>query len=486
MLHTMGISCFWCGVLLYLPLFLTPLPILVTALPGGYLPVNSSVSWTNSLTAPNSVKFDDGSFVRIILASGFSDEFNDYVCGCGFFCNQTCNSSLFAIFSLHYEEGNISKSRGPEVVWSANQTIRLLLMRLCSSLPKEKENVDKGEEYYLDHVPGMPTRYSYDDLQAMTENFSKELGAGGFGTVFEGTLIDGTEVAVKRLDGLSQIKKSFLAEVETIGSIHHFNLVRLIGFCAEKSHRLLVYEYMSNGSLDRWVFHKNPEILLDWQHRKKIILDIARGLTYLHEECRQKIVHLDIKPQNILLDENFNAKVSDFGLSKLVDRDQSQVVTNMRGTPGYMAPEWVSLVITEKVDVYSFGVVLLEILCGRRNFDLSQPEEAMHLLHLFKKKIEEDRLLDLVDNYNEDMQLHGAEVVNMMRVAARCLQIDYTKRPSMSMVVKVLEDVENVESDLDYFFWNPPLPNMGYGVDNQEVYVASATSLLPSILSGPR
>jgi serine/threonine protein kinase len=163
---------------------------------------------------------------------------------------------------------------------------------------------------------------------------------------------------------------------------------------------------------------------------------------------------LDIKPHNILLDENFNAKVSDFGLSKLVDRDQSQVVTNMRGTPGYMAPEWVSLVITEKVDVYSFGVVLLEILCGRRNFDHSQPEEAMHLLHLFKKKIEEDRLLDLVDNYSEDMQLHGAEVVNMMRVAARCLQIDYTKRPSMSMVVKVLEDVENVESNLDYFFWN--------------------------------
>ena len=213
------------------------------------------------------------------------------------------------------------------------------------------ENVDEAEENYLDHVTGMPTSYSYDDLQAMTENFGKELGVGGFGTVFEGTLFDGTKVAVKRLDGLRQIKKSFLAEVETIGGIHHFNLVRLIGFCAEKSYRLLVYEYMSNGSLDRWVFDKNPEALLDWQHRKKIILDIARGLTYLHEDCRQKIVHLDIKPQNILLDETFNAKVSDFGLSKLVDRDQSQVVTTMRGTPGYMAPEWLSSVITEKVDV---------------------------------------------------------------------------------------------------------------------------------------
>ena len=171
--------------------------------------------------------------------------------------------------------------------------------------------------------------------------------------------------------------------------------MRLIGFCTEKSHRLLVYEYMSNESLDRWVFDKNPEILLDWQHRKKIILDIARGLTYLHEDCRKKIVHLDIKPQSILLDENFNAKVSGFGLSKLVDCDQSQVMTIMRGTPGYMAPEWLNSRITKKVDAYSFGVVLLEIFCGRKNFDRSQPEEAMHQIGIFKKKIEEDQLFDL-------------------------------------------------------------------------------------------
>ena len=351
----------------------------------------------------------------------------------------------------------------------------------------KKKSSDEAEEYYLDHVPGMPTRYSYHDLQAATKEFSMELGGGGFGTVFEGTLVDGTKVAVKRFDGLNQIKKSFLAEVETIGSIHHFNLVRLIGFCAEKSHQLLlVYEYMSNGSLDKWKFHRNPEMLLDWQHRKKIIIDIARGLTYLHDDCRHKIVHLDIKPPNILLDENFNAKVSDFGLSKLVDREQSQVVTTMRGTPGYMAPEWLNSVITEKVDVYSFGVVLLEILCGRRNIDRSQPEEAMHLLAIFKKKIEEDQLLDLVDKYNEDMTLHGEEVVNMMQVAAWCLQNDFTKRPSMSIVVKILEGAVNVESNLDDFFLNPPLPNTRAGVHNQEVHVATTTQLLPSILSGPR
>ena len=220
--------------------------------------------------------------------------------------------------------------------------------------------------------------------------------------------------------------------------------------------------------------------------KKKIIIDIARGLIYLHDDCRQKIVHLDIKPHNILLDENFNAKVADFGLSKLVDRDQSQVVTTMRGTPGYMAPEWLSSTITKKVDVYSFRVVLLEILCGRRNVDRSQPEEAMHLLDIFWKYIEENRLLDLVDKYSEDMQLHGAEVVNMMRVAAWCLQNDFTKRPSMSMVVKVLEGAMNIEFDLDYFILNPPLPNMRAGADDQEVHVVVATPLLPSVLSGPR
>ena len=151
-----------------------------------------------------------------------------------------------------------------------------------------------------------------------------------------------------------------------------------------------------------------------------------------------------------------------------------------------MAPEWLSLVITEKVDVYSFGVVLMEILCGRRNLDRFQPEEEMHLLELFKKNIEEDRLLDLVDKHNEDMQLHGAEVVNMMRVAAWCLQNDFTRRPSMSMVVKVLEGAVNIEFDLDYFLSNPSSPNMRGGVENQEVHIVTATPLLPSILSGPR
>ncbi|KAK3404881.1 hypothetical protein EUGRSUZ_K01188 [Eucalyptus grandis] len=359
--------------------------------------------------------------------------------------------------------------------------IMILIAVIVLFVWKRADN--EAKEEYFDQVPGMLTRFRFHHLKAITNDFSKKLGEGGFGSVFEGTLIDGTKVAVKRLGGFGQVNKSFLAEVETNGNIHHVNLVKIVGFCAEKSQRLLIYEFMSKGSLDRWIFPKSNECALDWQRRKKIILDIAKGLNYLHEDCRQKIIHLDIKPQNILLDENFNAKIADFGLSKLIDRDKNQVVTSMRGTPGYMAPEWWNIVITEKVDVYSFGVVILEIVCGRKIFDWSLDEEDMHLLSLFKRKAEEERLLDIVDKSSEDMQLNGPHVVNMMRIAAWCLQGDYTKRPSVSMIIKVLEDVMEVPNDLDYNCSAQPSTN-GAAKFGQEF--SAATALSPSILSGPR
>ncbi|XP_027064460.1 G-type lectin S-receptor-like serine/threonine-protein kinase SD2-5 [Coffea arabica] len=357
-----------------------------------------------------------------------------------------------------------------------------VLIGLTICIIRKKRLAREVEEGDLDNVPGMPTRFPFEDLKIATANFSKKLGEGGFGSVFEGSLGDGTKVAVKCLDGIGQVKKSFLAEVESIGSIHHVNLVRLVGFCAEKSHRLLVYELMSNGSLEKWIYRQGQEIVLDWKCRRKIVLDIAKGLTYLHEDCRQKIIHLDIKPQNILLDDKFNAKLSDFGLSKLIDRDQSQVVTTMRGTPGYLAPEWLSAVITEKVDVYSFGVVVLEILCGRKIVDRSEPEERMHLLSLFKQKAEEGKLMDMIDQYSEDMQSNREDVVKMMQVAAWCLQSDHASRPSMSVVVKVLEGVMDTETNLDYGFERPSISSTSISqVGSEEV-----TALIPSVLSGPR
>ncbi|KAK9059937.1 hypothetical protein SSX86_020641 [Deinandra increscens subsp. villosa] len=336
------------------------------------------------------------------------------------------------------------------------------------------------EEEYIDESLEMPTRFSYEELKPATENFNKKLGEGGFGAVYEGNLEDGSKIAVKCLQGLGQVNKSFLAEVKSIGSIHHVNLVRLRGFCAWKSQRFLVYEFMCNGSLDRWIYHGDRKHVLEWKCRKKIILDVAKGLAYLHEECRQKIIHLDIKPQNILLDSDFNAKVSDFGLSKLIDRDQTHVMTTMRGTPGYMAPEWLSLVITEKVDVYSFGIVLLKMLCGRKIFDRSQPKESWHLLAVLQKCWEQGMLVNMVDEYSEDMQTHATEVVEMIKVASWCLQCDFTKRPSMSTVVKVLEGTTKVDSSLDYNFTNPRLQHKP--VEHEK----DITQLMASAISGPR
>ncbi|XP_030531754.1 G-type lectin S-receptor-like serine/threonine-protein kinase SD2-5 [Rhodamnia argentea] len=363
----------------------------------------------------------------------------------------------------------------------------IILIVVVKFLALWRQEADEVGEEYLEQLPGLPTRFTYDDLIAVTGGFSKKLGEGGFGSVFEGTLIDGTKVAVKRLDGLRQIKKSFLAEVETIGNIHHVNLVRLIGIFSEKFHRLLIYEYMSRGSLDEWIFHKSKgSFVLDWRKRRRIIYDIAKGLNYLHEECTWKIIHLDIKPQNILLDEKFNAKIADFGLSKLLDRDQSQAVTTMRGTPGYLAPEWLSATITEKVNVYRFGVVVLEIVCGKKVFDSSQNEGDRYLVEVFKRKVEEGRPLDMMDHTCEDMRLNQPHAFNIMRIASWCLQYDFSRRPSVSMVIKVLDGVMEIPDDLDNDFSHRSSMNIHVIVGQENADFCATTSVIPSILSGPR
>ncbi|THG03024.1 hypothetical protein TEA_013154 [Camellia sinensis var. sinensis] len=282
---------------------------------------------------------------------------------------------------------------------------------------RNKGESEELDEFYIDQLLGMPTGFSYEELRVMTSNFDNKLGKGGFGSVFQGTLCDGTNVAVKHLNGFGQVKKSFLAEVETIGTTHHVNLAKNIS-----------------------LRYRTPK----------------------------------------------HSKISDFGLSKLIDKDQSQVVTMMRGTPGYLAPEWLSSIITETVDAYSFGVVVLEMLCGQRNLDRSQPEEDMHLLGLFKRKVEEEQLLDIVDKYNDDMQTNRVEVVEMMRVAVWCLQSDFSRRPSMSVVVKVLEGSVEIENNLDYSFTTPVVPRAIAVPGHQVNAIGAATALLASTLSGPR
>ncbi|XP_027083969.1 G-type lectin S-receptor-like serine/threonine-protein kinase SD2-5 [Coffea arabica] len=301
---------------------------------------------------------------------------------------------------------------------------------------------ESSEENFFKNLSGMPVRFSYNDLQAATNNFSVKLGQGGFGSVYQGILPDGTRLAVKKLESIGQGKKEFRAEVSIIGSIHHLHLVRLKGFCAEGSHRLLVYEYMANGSLDRWLFPKNKgEFMLDWETRYSIALGTAKGLAYLHEDCDVKIVHCDIKPENVLLDDHFLAKVSDFGLAKLMTREQSHVFTTLRGTRGYLAPEWITnYAISEKSDVYSYGMVLLEIIGGRKNYDPSQSSEKSHFPTYAFKMMEDGNLKDIIDTslkIDEDDE----RVSTAIKVALWCIQDEMSLRPSMTKVVQMLEGI---------------------------------------------
>ncbi|EHA8591631.1 G-type lectin S-receptor-like serine/threonine-protein kinase SD2-5 [Cocos nucifera] len=301
------------------------------------------------------------------------------------------------------------------------------------------------EDNFLESITGMPVRFSYRELQEATDNFSVKLGQGGFGSVYLGKLPDGTQVAVKQLEGIGQGRKEFRSEVAIIGSIHHFHLVRLRGFCAEGMHRLLAYEYMAKGSLDRWIFQNNGEgSQLDWDKRYNIALGTAKGLAYLHEDCDSKIIHCDIKPENVLLDENYVAKVSDFGLAKLMTREQSHVFTTLRGTRGYLAPEWITnYAISEKSDVYSFGMVLLEIIGGRKNFDPAESSEKAHFPSYAFKKMEGGRLKEVFDaklKVNDRDQ----RVETAIKVALWCIQEDLSLRPSMTKVVQMLEGLLDV------------------------------------------
>ncbi|GLJ27719.1 hypothetical protein SUGI_0543990 [Cryptomeria japonica] len=288
--------------------------------------------------------------------------------------------------------------------------------------------------------------FSYKELKIATRNFRSKLGSGGFGTVFKGSLTDGTLVAVKKLNSSSrQHDKQFRAEISCLGNIQHANLIRLRGFCAKGSTQLLVYDYMPNGSLNSLLFTSNStseQKILDWKTRLKIALGTARGLAYLHEDCRDRIIHGDVKPENILLGVDFSPKLADFGLAKLVGRDFSDVLTTTRGTRGYLAPEWIyGLPITPKVDVYSFGMTLLEIISGRRNLDMSLQDSNKHYFPSWATaQIFQGNMIHILEEIvalveEADME----EARRAIIIGLLCIATDENVRPSMGQVVRMLE-----------------------------------------------
>ncbi|GLT59377.1 hypothetical protein SLA2020_321980 [Shorea laevis] len=277
--------------------------------------------------------------------------------------------------------------------------------------------------------------FTYKELEDATKGFKEELGKGAFGTVYKGEL-SRNYVAVKKLEKVIQEwEKEFKTEVNAIGHTYHRNLVRLLGYCDEDENRLLVYELMQNGSLASFLF---GVLRPSWKQRLQIACGIARGLTYLHEECSTQIIHCDIKPQNILLDDSFTAKISDFGLAKLLINCKSHTLTGIRGTKGYVAPEWFrSTPITVKVDVYSFGVVLLEIICCRRCVEL-EIEEAAILTEWAYDCYSEGNLGKLVEN-DEEARNDMGRVEMLVKVAMWCVQDEPTQRPKIRTVTMMLE-----------------------------------------------
>ncbi|RXH98815.1 hypothetical protein DVH24_011140 [Malus domestica] len=314
----------------------------------------------------------------------------------------------------------------------------LLLIFAILYMRRKKSEKEDDDEDILGLGP-RPNTFSYAELRAATEDFnpSNKLGEGGYGPVYKGTLSDGRVVAVKQLSVAShQGKSQFVSEIATISAVQHRNLVKLYGCCIEGSHRILVYEYLENKSLDQALFGTS-NLHLDWPTRFNILLGTARGLAYLHEESRPRIVHRDVKASNILLNAELSPKISDFGLAKLYDDEKTHISTRVAGTIGYLAPEYALFGhLTEKVDVFGFGVVVLEILSGRPNSYNNLDPKKIYLLEWVWTLHENDQTLGLVDPRLTEFD--ETEATRLIRAALLCTQGSPMARPSMSRVVAML------------------------------------------------
>eukprot|EP01018_Ginkgo_biloba_P036590 Gb_35041 [translate_table: standard] len=283
--------------------------------------------------------------------------------------------------------------------------------------------------------------YNLETLQVATGNFHQDnkLGEGGFGPVYKGIMSDGREIAVKKLSLRSaQGKTEFMNEVKLVANIRHRNLVRLLGCCTKGPERLLVYEYLPNKSLDTFLFHPEKRKHLNWQKRYNIILGIARGLLYLHEDSQLRIIHRDIKANNILLDDKLNPKIADFGLARLFPEDETHVHTRVAGTYGYMAPEYAMRgQLSVKADVYSFGVLLLEIVTGRKNTDSNLPLEAQNILEWTWRLYKRGQILDVID---EELvrSCPQEQALRCIHVGLLCTQADPALRPPFSNVILMI------------------------------------------------
>ncbi|KAI3975616.1 hypothetical protein MKX01_017529 [Papaver californicum] len=414
----------------------------------------SSIAW------PNDHPYSGGK----ITLNSLNMSWDEPNCGSCEFAGGKCgyknqNSTLpIGCFGIPPSSPSYHKPKGKKIAISLSLaglflfvlTVLIIIIKMNKKTDKEEEENLLMIEQFLENYNALkPMRYSHADIKKITNKFKTKLGQGGYGSVFKGKLPNEIQVAVKILENSegSHNGEEFINEVGTIGRIHHLNVVRLLGFCVEGCTRALIYEFMPNSSLDKFIFSpgKADKKLnhLGWDKLQEIAIGIARGIEYLHQGCDQRILHFDIKPQNILLDHNFTPKISDFGLAKLCTKGDSFISVSMaaaRGTMGYIAPEVFSRnfgTISYKSDVYSFGVLLLEMAGRRKNTEIKTETNCNQIY--FPEWIY-NRL-----NHGEDLGTQvGVEDINIVKklamVALWCIQWNPIDRPSMKAVLHMLEE----------------------------------------------
>ncbi|KAI8022289.1 Rust resistance kinase Lr10 [Camellia lanceoleosa] len=321
----------------------------------------------------------------------------------------------------------------------------IVIIAIYRSNKMKKEDQAKINKFLEDYKALKPARYSYADIKKITNQFEEKVGQGGYGIVYKGKLSNDVYVAVKILNNVKGNGDEFINEVQTMGRIHHINVVRLVGYCADGFRRALLYEFLPNNSLDKFISSNQEKHSLGWEKLHDIALGISKGIEYLHLGCDQRILHFDIKPQNVLLDNKFNPKISDFGLAKLCSKEQSVVsMTAARGTVGYIAPEVFSRNfgnVSYKSDVYSFGMLLIDMVGGRENTITQNTSECYFPEWIYKR-------LDQGEDLGIQIEAVGdAKIIKkLIIVGLWCIQWYPVDRPSMKVVVQMLEGNEDTLS----------------------------------------
>ncbi|PKI72346.1 hypothetical protein CRG98_007216 [Punica granatum] len=401
----------------------------------------SSVKPTRAVLSFNvdlSEVFEDYMFVGFTASTGLLASCH-YIMGWSFSINGQAKSlDLSSLPSLPSSDGNGHKGLILGVSFSASAAM-ILLASVAFYIVRKTWNSDVIEPWELEVGPH---RFPYEELRKATHGFrDKELlGFGGFGRVYRGILPNSnTQVAVKRiLNGSKQGLQDFVSEVSTIGRLRHRNLVQLLGWCRRRSDLLLVYDFMPNGSLDKYLFDE-PKSILSWEQRFKIIKGVASGLLYLHEEWEQAVIHRDIKAANVLLDAELNGRLGDFGLAKLYEHGANPTTTRVVGTLGYLAPELTKTgKPTTASDVFAFGALLLEVVCGRRPVEQKALPEELILVDWVWEKWTLGSILEVVDP-RLGGQFNEVEAVMLLKLGLICSNSSPQIRPSTRQVVRYLE-----------------------------------------------